>query len=165
MAFRFKYIGEKTHQTFYLYNVDWAVGRIGGNVREDVMLVQVLLRIVFYELAGKGGLTPPPGNDGIAVDGYYGPVTQRHITQFQDEAAARSQNIKRDGIFDPFRKQGSLSHISHTRYSMELLNNFCSNLCDQNHMKNFDDMLLRDDIPTQLRNALKTVKTTAAQYR
>jgi hypothetical protein len=164
MAFSFHFIGATSHTERVLYNLDWSVGRIGSNVREDVMLAQALLRIVFYELEGKGGLLPPLGADGIAVDGWIGPSTLRHIAHFQDQAAAKGQNVLRDGSFDPFRKQTQLSTISKTRYAIELLNNFCANSCDTNHMRNFDDLPVRDDVPLPLRNALKTSKKTAAQY-
>ncbi|VTU31915.1 MULTISPECIES: peptidoglycan-binding protein [unclassified Variovorax] len=165
MAFSFKYIGSTSHVERVLYNLDWSVGRIGGNLREDVMLAQALLRMVFYELAGKGGLLPPLGADGIEVDGWIGPSTLRHIAQFQDQAISLGQKVLRDGNFDPFRKVGQSSTISHTRYSIELLNNFCANNCDTNRMRNFDDLPVRLDVPLQLRNALKTVKKTAAQYQ
>lgn len=34
------------------YNIDWPVGRIGNNIHDDVMLVQALFKIFYYEMLG-----------------------------------------------------------------------------------------------------------------
>lgn len=148
------------------YNIDWSVGQIGSNLKVDVMLAQALLRILNYELLGfNADYDPPPGETGvIAVDGLMGPVTQRHITNFQRQAVSRGYKVMIDGIFDPFRKPGASSTISKSRYAMDLLNNACGNLCLKQGIDNYDRLATREDVPIELSNALKRVKTTANQY-
>lgn len=148
------------------YNIDWSVGLIGANTREDVMLVQALFRIFYYELLGfNDGFDPPPGEtEVIAVDGQKGPVTQKHIVHFQEQAIARGQNLRPDGIFDPYRAPGAISTISKTRYALDLLNNGCANLCDAQGIDNYDNLPNRQDVPLLLRSALKRVKKTADKY-
>jgi hypothetical protein len=149
------------------YNIDWSVGLIGSNRQEDVMLLQALFRIFYYEMMGfNGDMDPPPGETGvIVVDGYIGPVTLRHITHFQSQAVARGANVRRDGSVDPFRRQAELSHISRSRYTLELLNNACHNTCKDNNADNYSNLPNREDMPIELRNALRTRKDVAKQYQ
>ncbi len=148
------------------YNSDWSVGRIGSNTREDVMLVQALFKIFYYELLGfNHDFDPPPGgNEVIVVDGYYGPVTLKHITHFQEQAIARGRKVLPDGIFDPFREPGASSTISKTRYALDLLNNGCANCCGEQNIDNYTNLPNREDMPALLRNALKRVKKKASKY-
>lgn len=148
------------------YNIDWSVGRIGSNTREDVMLVQALFKIFYYELVGYD---PPPGSTTIVVDGRYGPITQTHITHFQQQAIEDGKKVQADGIFDPFRKPGSgaLSPNSKSVYALDLLNNCCAVFCERQGMdveNNYINLPNRQDMPLSLRNALKRVKKTANKY-
>jgi len=165
MAFSTPFIGSSGNPRT-AYNIDWSVGLIGSNTREDVMLVQALFRIFYYELLGfNGGFDPPPGENAvIVVDGQKGPITQRHIVHFQEQAIARGQNLKADGIFDPYRAVGASSTISKTRYALDLLNNGCANLCDAQGIENYSNLPNRQDMPLLLRSALKRVKKTASKY-
>ncbi|MEO7242129.1 MAG: peptidoglycan-binding protein [Variovorax sp.] len=147
-----------------IYNTDWAVGQGGSNGREDTMLVQALFHILYYEDVDTG-CTPPAGSTGIAVDGWYGPATQRHINHWQSQMRSDGENVLCDGVMDPFRGQKEASTISKTRYALELLNNACHNACKDEGKTNFLNLPNRQDIPVELRNALKTVKTTAAKYQ
>lgn len=167
MAFTSSYVSAKSGKTFGIYNIDWSVGRIGSNLHDDVMLVQALLRIFYYELedAAGPGYEPPPGESGIDVDGWIGKHTQAHITQFQTQMKAKGYNIMQDGIFDPYRVHSMASTVSKTIYTIDFLNNGCANLCDQKGLNNYDNLANRQDIPQQLRNALKTVKKTANKYK
>lgn len=148
------------------YNIDWSVGRIGSNTREDVMLVQALFKIFYYELLGfNHGMDPPAGQtEVIVVDGYYGPITQKHITHFQTQAIALGQKVMPDGIFDPFRAPGASSTLSKSRYALDLLNNGCSNSCKEQAIDNYTNLPNRADMPQLLRSALKKVKKTASKY-
>lgn len=148
------------------YNTDWSVGRIGSNTREDVMLVQALFKIFYYELLGfNHDLNPPPGQtEVIVVDGYYGQITQKHITHFQTQAIALGYKVLPDGIFDPFREPGASSTISKTRYALDLLNNACANCCKEQGIDNYTNLPNRGDMPLLLRSALKKVKKTARKY-
>jgi peptidoglycan hydrolase-like protein with peptidoglycan-binding domain len=165
MAFSTPLIG-RSGALLTTYNIDWSAGRIGSNTREDVMLVQALFKIFYYELLGfNHEMDPPPGQtEVIAVDGYYGPVTQKHITHFQTQVIARGQKVLPDGIFDPFREPGSSSTISKTRYALDLLNNGCANCCKEQGIDNYTNLPNREDMPALLRNALKRVKKTASKY-
>ncbi|WP_198088995.1 peptidoglycan-binding domain-containing protein [Variovorax sp. E3] len=165
MAFSTSFIGTSGNPRL-AYNIDWSVGLIGSNTREDVMLVQALLRIFYYELMGfNDGFDPPPGEtEVIAVDGAKGPITQRHIVHFQQQAIARGSNLRADGIFDPFRAVGASSTLSKTRYALDLLNNGCANLCDRQGIDNYTNLPNRQDVPQLLRSALKRVKKTANKY-
>ncbi|MBB3639975.1 MULTISPECIES: peptidoglycan-binding domain-containing protein [Variovorax] len=165
MAFSTPLIG-KSGDLLTAYNIDWSVGRIGSNTREDVMLVQALFKIFYYELLGfNHDLDPPPGQtEVIVVDGYYGPITQKHITHFQAQAIALGQKVLPDGIFDPFRAPGASSTLSKSRYALDLLNNGCANCCKEQGIDNYTNLPNRADMPLLLRSALKKVKKTASKY-
>lgn len=167
MAFTTKFVGATSGLQHVAFNVDWSVGRVGSNNREDVMLVQALMRIFYYEMMGfNHEFDPPPGETApIVVDGWYGKVTQRHIDHFQDQAITRGKDIARDGIFDPYRAPGQLSTIQKKQYAFDLLNNGCANICKEQGQPNYDNLPNRTDMPVQLRNALKTIKSTAAKYQ
>lgn len=151
-----------------VYNIDWPVGRIGNNIHDDVMLVQALFKIFYYEMLGfNDNFEPPPGeSEVIKVDGYAGPVTRRHIVHFQTQCKKRGWSVLLDGIFDPFRQpgQGQLSSISKTRYSLDFLNALTRNSCKLEGADNYTTLPNREDVPLLLRNALKTHKSTAAAY-
>ena len=166
MAFTTTLIGSNSGTEHKAYNIDWSVGLIGSNARDDVMLTQALLRILYYELLGfNDGLDPPPdATDPISVDGIKGPITQKHIVHLQKQLVERGQKVVQDGTFDPFRKSQALSTITKSQYAFELLNSACIRFCLQHGMSNYDTLQSRQDIPVTLRNALTTVKKTARQY-
>lgn len=149
-----------------VYNIDWPVGRIGNNIRDDVMLVQALLRIFYYEMLGfNDGFQPPPGEtEVIEVDGYIGPVTRRHIVHFQTQCRERGWVVALDGIFDPYRQQGQQSTVSKTYYTLEALDTLASNCCKLEGANHYTNLPNRDDMPLLLRSALRTHKPTAAKY-
>lgn len=149
-----------------IYNIDWSVGQVGNNVRDDVMLVQALFRIFYYEMLGfNDNFDPPPGETKvIEVDGYAGPATRRHIIHFQTQGVKRGWNLKLDGIFDPFRQHGQRSLISRTFYAMDFLNANARNSCKLQGADNYTKLPHREDIPLLLRSALKTHKSTATKY-
>lgn len=153
--------------TDYSYNVDYAVGHWGCNFKEDVMLVQALLRIAYYEVRDGPRQTfePPAGFDTpIAVDGICGPNTTRFIQHYQDQSRSAGQDVLCDGRFDPSRAYTQLSSISHTKYSIELLNNHCFHACHAMGVDYYTRLGYREDIPPSLRYALRTCKKMARQY-
>jgi peptidoglycan hydrolase-like protein with peptidoglycan-binding domain len=85
-----------------LYDVDAAVGRGGPNRRDDVLLIQLLLRVATEDSPDSPGYRPP-GEDLIAIDGSYGRQTQAYIDFFQQEAKRRNpkQLPLTDGKIDP----------------------------------------------------------------
>ncbi|QFZ82010.1 MULTISPECIES: peptidoglycan-binding domain-containing protein [Variovorax] len=165
MAFSTPFIG-KTGNSLIAYNIDWSVGQIGANTREDVMLVQALLKIFYYELLGfNHDHDPPPGETAvIEVDGLKGPITQRHITHFQEQLIARGSHLVPDGIFDPFRKPGAVTTQTKSRYALDLLNNGCANACAEQNVDYYTNLPNRTDMPPLLRSALKRVKKSANKY-
>jgi hypothetical protein len=65
----------------YFYNVDRAVGPGCPNARDDVLLVQYLMKIVFDNLPNE----KPPGAP-LQVDGVAGEITFRYIKRVQEMA-------------------------------------------------------------------------------
>ncbi|MGH9947711.1 MAG: peptidoglycan-binding domain-containing protein [Pyrinomonadaceae bacterium] len=122
----------------HVYNVAMTVGiRQGGdawgnyeaayysNRRDDVMLVQYLLKRVYQ----RGAVADPPldqsnGACELKVDGYYGPKTQKAITSYQFEMKKNGRSIATDGCVDPEGPQGSTSTISQTGYTISWLNKY-----------------------------------------
>jgi hypothetical protein len=151
MAFVTPVIGTQTglHNS---YNIDFTVGAGKTNLLADVQLVQVLFRLVHFEL--KKPVAPPPGDKSIGVDGKVGPTTLRFIAHWQRKAKSDGIKVLLDGVFDPYRKQGELSHIAHVSYTFELLNIICNNECVLQSMNNYSNLPKRTDIPTELRGEL-----------
>lgn len=109
------------------YNFDQQVRTFaGGGNLIDVMLLQALFRMFFYEFPGRDGdaklsTKPPPGSNGtIKVDGIVGEQTRFHIQHWQKLLAQRGVTKTTDGVMDPFPKQGGpLS--PHTKQPFQLL--------------------------------------------
>jgi hypothetical protein len=169
MAFTHKFKAfDPTRGEVVAYNVDWPVGRGGSNVREDVMLIQALFKVYYWEITDIGeDLTPPPGESQIIeVDGWWGPTTQKYIEHFQAQVVAKGFNVLRDGLIDPYRDAPwTPSTISKSTYTLVVLVSRCHRLCEQNRETYYQDLPHRGDMPLRLRNALKTVKTRADKYR
>jgi hypothetical protein len=120
----------------HMYNVDMTVGSRKAlyenetstvytasyepNRRDDVLLVQYLLKRVYQEWEKKG--KPSNGVTQLKIDGMYGPKTQRAIEQFQLDAAREGSNIATDGCVDPERGPTPYSSISKTGYTISWLN-------------------------------------------
>jgi hypothetical protein len=83
----------------FYYNVRESVGPNAANVREDVLLVQYLLRAIY---ANGVALSIPPLPSGrvILVDGFCGPITNEAILHFQKSVKAKRQAIPTDGRVD-----------------------------------------------------------------
>src|SRR5215470_5772632 len=85
-----------------VYVVDQAVGPGGLNKRDDVLLVQLLLKIATESAPDSPGFQPP-GEDMIDTDGVCSPRTKKYIKYFQEEVDRRQNRplIQRDGVVDP----------------------------------------------------------------
>jgi len=148
-------------ETSNAYNIDFSVGAgARGNLPEDIMLVQALFRIVHFETQG---LPPPPGETGIDVDGILGPATVRFILNLQRQAKAAGMNVRLDGLFDPFRRQGELSHVSRTQYAIEILNHTAFGACRKAGIPAYDELPSREDIPSALSAALNQPQREVAR--
>lgn len=104
-----------------IYNLTNAVGLGQVNRRDDVMLVQTLLKMARAMMLA-GGL-PSGSTATITVDGYYGPETQRCINAYQKEQAFYYHKlISQDGVVSPsapdgYTKSGQLYTIVHLNRS------------------------------------------------
>ena len=102
------------------FNVDHAVGKNCPNGKNDVKLIQYLLK-TFYDKAVSYGLTKPSGN--MVVDGLCGPTTMAWITRFQmDYSKQHPGDILLDSRFDRIRNKDFVGSISGTTYSLGILN-------------------------------------------
>lgn len=98
------------------YNVVHAVGQKCPNMRDDVKLVQYLLK-AFYEKAPD---TSKP-NGVMTVDGLCGPTTRGWINRFEMDMTGSGQ-VALDGRIDRVRDHSATSSISQTYYALVLLN-------------------------------------------
>lgn len=104
------------------YTVDQAVGPGCPNQRNDVLLVQHLLRLAWADGGGSKGYRPPGETQPLAVDGIYGPKTGKFIKFFQEEVGRRGTTLTKDGRVDPVRSGGSMGSLSATYYTILALN-------------------------------------------
>jgi len=148
-----------------MYNIDFSVGAAArGNQPDDIALLQALFRLVHFQLGPGTRLPAPPGDSSIGVDGRLGPQTMRFLVNFQREAMGLGLPIRLDGVFDPFRGQGELSHLSHTRYTMEVLNRECNNRCRVEGVDNFKNLPQDPDLPPFLATSLRDRRDVARKY-
>jgi hypothetical protein len=93
------------------------------NKRDDVMLVQYLLKRV-YQLGNN--LNPPLNQENrvvrLTIDGIYGLRTQSAIEHFQLEMRRQGKNIATDGCVDPELGNSVISAVSKTDYTISWLN-------------------------------------------
>lgn len=90
------------------------------NVRDDVMLVQYLLKRVNQEWERQGH--PSNGATTLKIDGVHGPKTQQAIEQYQLTVAREGRCIATDGCVDSERGDIPYSSISKTGYTISWLN-------------------------------------------
>ena len=94
-------VGEEGKEKFpYIYNVSFSVGFAGISCRDDVMLVQYLLKKIW-----ERSYHPPPDGT-MLVDGWMGPITDRWIRRFQKGDAFDVPEpglMLQDGIVDSAR--------------------------------------------------------------
>ena len=129
------------------YNVNQAVGANSPNQKEDVMLVQFLLREIY-----KGGTafepaeTVPKGD--MKVDGICGPVTKNWLHKFQLDVRNRGGNIYADNRAD--KVKGRISTISCTMYTLIFLNSGVKKV-----RPDFENLESAPDVPNELRPAFR----------
>lgn len=167
MAFTTTFRSRKDGSLSNAYNIDFPVGAgARGNVPEDVMLVQLLFRILYFEVALSGGdaFVPPAGHTTIEVDGKFGPATARFVVHWQKFCRDQGMNVLLDGVIDPMRGMEESSTRSRTRYAIEILNHTCFAQCRKLGIANYDDLANRTDIPLALASAVKSHRTLARAY-
>jgi hypothetical protein len=111
----FQYSG----QACLYYTVHAAVGPGAPNRRDDVLLVQYLLRECFK--SKKFTAAPFPGGV-VGVDGVAGQQTFAAIRHFQSVGKSQGQNMVQDGRVDPPATDTTVSSISQTVYTILNLN-------------------------------------------
>jgi hypothetical protein len=105
-------------QPSVFYNVVHAVGKNCPNIRDDVKLVQYLLKILYDKFPPN---CRPNGN--MTFDGLCGPVTRNWIIKFQmDFNADNPGMITIDGRVDRIRNKDFVGSISKTQYTLAVLN-------------------------------------------
>jgi hypothetical protein len=106
-----------------IYSVDSSVGASGTNRKEDVLLVQLLLRGLTTAGGGQAAYLPP-GLPIIKVDGFSGPQTIAYIKHFATENSKRNNNAPRakSGRVDPIAPGQSIDPASGGIYLILALN-------------------------------------------
>jgi hypothetical protein len=137
-----------------IYGFHFRVTTFGGGERLDVMVLQALFRIFYYEFMNFGSIAPPAGSTGIIkVDGIVGKQTRIHIQHYQQHLKFRGATATTDGVIDPFKKQGTLTAHTQKRFQLEALNGDCLKLAVDNkeervHQEMIDPSVHGDDIYT-----------------
>lgn len=148
-----------------VYNFNAPVTTFAGGAKVDVMLLQALFRIFYYEFIGFGSVDAPPASTGvIKVDGIAGKQTRIHIQHYQQLLLKQGLTKTTDGVMDPFKKQGVLTTHTKVKYQLEILNVDCLLLAFDNgeeavHQRMIDlDVHAEEVYPPALRNALRIVQ-------
>jgi peptidoglycan hydrolase-like protein with peptidoglycan-binding domain len=133
-------------------NVTKSTASYEPNKRDDVMLVQYLLKRVYQQ-----GQTynPPLKGDGIAslkIDGVCGPKTQSAIEHFQMEMRRTGRSIATDGCVESERGSSQYSSISKTGYTISWLNRLFWDL----YPELAPDIRLDPECPPELRQAINS---------
>lgn len=93
------------------YNVNFAVGNNAPNKRDDVLLVQWMLKHVYADHP----LLSPPEAKPLKVDGWIGPQTIKWIKAFQADMRRAGRQCALDGRVDSARKAfGAVSKLPYT---------------------------------------------------
>jgi len=84
-----------------IYNITYPVGPNMPNVRDDVLLIQTLMKLANFTSNGSDEASAP-----IQIDGCFGEQTKRMIETF--EICVREQNLllTADGVFEPSSNDG-----------------------------------------------------------
>ena len=131
----------------FFYNVHAAVGPGAPNRRDDVLLVQHLLRQIYSRPVSFAPPLVPLAGPPLVVDGMAGPVTFQWIVHFQKEGKARGNNIATDGRVD--RARGFVGSLSGTQYTILFMNN-----AFRTARPDVDHLWLAADCPPPLANGL-----------
>jgi hypothetical protein len=111
-----------------VYSVDQPVGPGCPNRRDDVLLVQFLLRVAMEDNPPKNVGYRPPDERPITVDGLFGRQTAAYIRYFQEEDGRRVQQGQfqfapaTDGRIDPVASGTAFGAHSKTLYTIVDLN-------------------------------------------
>lgn len=130
------------------YNIHAAVGPGAPNRRDDVLLVQYLLRECFKS---KSFVANPFPGGVVSVDGAAGQQTFAAIRHFQAVGKAKGYNLAQDGRVDVPATDTQVASISGTSYTILNLNNHFGYLRRQN----WGQVSRAADCPAELRVPLQ----------
>jgi len=105
--------------SFLFYNLDAAVGKGGANRRDDVLLVQYLLK-TSADVPGK--FRAGVGGGAAQVAGAWGDNDDLLLDMVQKYWSERGTATWQDRRVDPVPYQRSMSPIHHTQYKILTLN-------------------------------------------
>jgi peptidoglycan hydrolase-like protein with peptidoglycan-binding domain len=88
-----------------IYNVRFPVGPNMPNQRDDVLLVQALMKLANFTRFSPG-FGPVEASRNIAVDGIFGPQTKRMITAFEADRKSAGLLLVADGVVESSPKDG-----------------------------------------------------------
>ena len=146
-----------------IYNFDARVSTFGGGQKVDVMLLQALFRLFYYQFDGSVPF-PVQSTGVIDVYGIVGEQTRLHIQHYQKHLLLRGDTVTTDGVIDPFKKQGVKTSHTKVTYQLEVLNADVLKLAIANnaefvHQNITEPNTVSNDIPPALRSALRVVRT------
>ena len=132
---------------FLFYNLDGSVGKGGANRRDDVLLIQYLMKVTSF-IPGKfkatvGGATP--------VAGVWGDVDDTLLGMLQQEWSERGTATWQDRRVDPVPPHMSQTPVHHTQYKILTLNMIYSSL----RPTDFPKMSEATDCPMDLKPKIK----------
>lgn len=151
-----------------VYNIDYSVGQGRHNRRDDVMLVQKLLRLIYYETdyAAARGFPPLADVPDIAVDGSCGPVTRRYIVYFKKCLMSLGHTVYPDAVVLPFGPNPDAgSAVTKTAFTMRHLLETARRADDAAPLHQLELLPSSPDVPELLRVNLQQVKSRAPGYR
>jgi len=151
----------EAHKT---YNIDFPIGPGRINNKDDVALVQKLLRYIFVETkhARNRGFPMPRGTPDIVVDGKFGPTTSKYILRFKEFVRSLGFSVFPDAVILPFGPdQFQKSVVTKTFYTMRLLLTSAQNADDEATLKSLELLPSNPDVPAELRDSLKVIKPQA----
>src|SRR4051794_13679421 len=105
--------------TFLFYNLDHSVGKGGANRRDDVLLVQYLLK-TSANIPGKFSATVGGGTPQVA--GVWGQFDELLLGMVQRAWAELGTATWQDSRIDPVPRQASRTPLHHAQYKILTLN-------------------------------------------
>jgi len=149
------------------YNIDFPIGPGRFNKKDDVALVQKLLRYIYVETEyfPRHGFPLPRGTPDIVVDGKFGPTTSKYILHYKQALRARNVSVFPDAVILPFGPdKDQRSVVTKTYYTMRHLLGSARLADDEAPVKSLEDLPFNPDIPAELRSSLRVSKRRAAGF-
>jgi peptidoglycan hydrolase-like protein with peptidoglycan-binding domain len=146
------------------YNIDFPIGPGRFNKKDDVALVQKLLRYIYVETdhMRRRGSPMPRGTPDIVVDGKFGPTTSKYILHYKQFLRSHGPSVFPDAVILPFGpNEDQMSVVTKTFYTMRLLLTSARHADDEAPVKNLEQLPSNPDIPAELRVSLRVIKPQA----